>query len=387
MTEPTAGAVPSGGDRELAALLVEMVASGAATAAAVALGRAGGEPAAAWAGWSRPPAVAGGRSEAGSERPLGSKDHFDLASLSKPISASLALRWEAQGKLPLATQLGEIWEGAAAGLATTTLEDLLRHRAGFVRWAPLYALCDAPSEVAGRLLDGGLLDPSRIGEAGSGYSDLDYLLWGLSVERVLGASLAALFEAELAALGPEAPTPHPPAEGVVECRMDGAREVELAAERGLRLKTPAPPSPGIVQDGNARFAGGMAGHAGLFASLGGLWRVAEEWIDPGGWLTREGVERALSGSWPSGAGARPSGAEVRLLGWTRPKDWRQTTGRLSESCYGHIGFTGGSLWLDRSSRQGLALLAHRSSSSADLDRWRKVLYERLGSGVGERDAW
>jgi serine-type D-Ala-D-Ala carboxypeptidase len=378
MTEPTARAVPSAGDPALAGLLVEMVGSGAATAAAVALGGAGSEPAAAWAGWARPPRP-GEEPGAGSERALGPRDRFDLASLTKPISASLALRWEARGRLPLATQLGDIWEGAAAGFAATTLEDLLRHRAGFARWAPLYALCGAPSEIAGRLLDGGLQDPGLVAAAESGYSDLDYLLWGLSAERALGEPLARLFEGELAELGSEAPAPHPAAESSVECRMDGAREVELAAARGLRVESPAAPSPGTVQDGNARFAGGMAGHAGLFASLDGMWRVAEEWIAPSGWLAQEGVERALAGTRaPGGAG---------LLGWTRPADWRQTAGRLPERCYGHLGFTGGSVWLESSTRRGLVLLAHRASPSADLDPWRRELYDRLASESGGQDAW
>jgi CubicO group peptidase (beta-lactamase class C family) len=316
---------------------------------------------------------------------LGPKDRFDLASLTKPVSASVALRWEAQGRLALATPLGEIWEGAAAGLAETTLEDLLRHRAGFIRWAPFYALCGAPSEIAERLLDGGLMRPSLmeanlLGATESSYSDLDYLLWGLSVERALGEPLARLFERELGELGREAPAPHPVAESAVECRMDGAREGVLAAQMGLRVEIPAAPSPGTVQDGNARFAGGMAGHAGLFASLDGVWRVLEEWTTPGRWLTGEGVELALTGTLPSGAETLSSGAGARPLGWTRPADWRQTAERLPAGCYGHLGFTGGSVWFERSTQRGLVLLAHRASSSADLDPWRRRLYERLSTG-------
>ena len=66
---------------------------------------------------------------------------FDLASVTKPFSATLALVLDQSGDLPLATPVGEIWPTASSRVASVTLEDLLHHRAGMRRWMPLYAVC------------------------------------------------------------------------------------------------------------------------------------------------------------------------------------------------------------------------------------------------------
>jgi CubicO group peptidase (beta-lactamase class C family) len=361
--------IPRQGDAELADLLGEMVAGGRATAAVVVLAVGEGPLRVASAGWRRPPRSPE-RPEApvepGGVRALDPSDRFDLASLSKPIYAAMALRWAASALLPLDTRLAEIWPRVAPALAHVTLEDLLRHRAGFSRWTPLYARCANRREAADALLGGRLL-----GAELPGYSDLDYILWGLSVERALGEPLDRLVAREVGGLGPGAPLARPEAATAVECRMDGARESALAAELGVEVVPPAVPRPGQVQDGNARFLGGVAGHAGLFASASGIWRVVEEWMRPSGWLTVDGVDGALSNA---------SGPFV--LGWTRPSAWESVGGALPAHAYGHLGFTGGSVWFDRSAPSALVLLAHRSSPAADLGPWRHRLHERFTAGAG-----
>lgn len=353
--------VPSQGDAGLSEVLVGMVASGNATAASALLWRDGAEERAAIAGWSRP----------ASSRPLAPGNRFDLASLTKPVHAAVALRWDARGELPLTTRLSEIWPRPAPGLAGATLEDLLRHRAGFARWAPLFALCADRAAAVERLLDGSLL-----GAAEPTYSDLDYVLWGLSAERALGEPLPGLVRRELDELGPEAPVARPAEGEAVECLMDGSREAELAADLGVSIAPGAPPRLGEVQDRNARFLGGLGGHAGLFASAAGLARVIGEWMRPSGWLTAEGVERALREA-------------PFTLGWTRPAAWRSVAGGVPAGAFGHLGFTGGSVWFERASGSLLVLLVHRVAPGADLEPWRRRLYAMLGAGAhgGQDGAW
>ena len=296
----------------------------------------------------------------GAARPL-----FDLASLSKLWTASLALRLSARGLLPLGLEVGQIWPGCDPRLARRTLEDLLRHRAGFRPWTPLYRRCERPEEVASLLLGGELL-----GAAAGTYSDLDYVLWGLSASQALGRSLAGLMKSEvIAPLGLEAESD--PAGGTfwVPCRLGNEREVELAAAQGIRLRREGPPGEGRAQDGNARFLGARAAHAGLFGTPWAMLALAREWLSPGALWPAEAVEEALGGSEPF------------ALGWRRATPEGSAGPALAPGAFGHLGFTGGSVWIEPGRGRILILLAHRSGVEVDLAAERRE-FHRLAMGGG-----
>lgn len=281
---------------------------------------------------------------------------FDLASLSKPVTASLALCLDEGGQLPLDTPVGEIWAGSAAKISGRTLEDLLRHRSGLEPWAPLYLECRRREDVAALLLGGDLQ-----GARAETYSDLGYILWGLAAERVLGRALGELLrEFVLAPLGVDDIRTTPVrAAGAVSCELDTRREVELASNRGLELERLPPPTPGTVQDGNTRFLGGYSGHAGLFSTPQALWRLAREWLRPGTLLSGRSVRRALAD------GGRFA------CGWERRRLKGSGGPALSAEAFGHTGFTGGSCWVDPGRDRVFVLLVHRTRGFPDLDRWRR----------------
>lgn len=294
------------------------------------------------------------------ERPL-----FDLASLSKPWTATLALRLDAEGVLPLGLQIDEIWPQVGDALARRTLAELLSHAAGLEAWAPLSLHCVGPAEVPQLLLSGGLT-----GARAGTYSDLGPILWGLSARRVTGRELGPLLGRSvlepLGIRGAECTT-RPAVARTVASPLDNRRERELAAAQGLDLPAAGPPPPGTVQDGNARFLGGFPGHAGLFATTEALWTLGKAWLGtPRGFLPAAARRAALAapGRW--------------LLGWERRRT-RGSGGRaLSEAAFGHTGFTGGSLWVDPESERVLVLLAHRTTPDLDLAPWRRR-FHRLGN--------
>lgn len=336
-------------------LVNRLVTAGAATAAVALVGSAREVL------WSH--AAAG--SDAGPGSPPDESSLFDLASLTKPWVGTLALRLDQEGRLPLAVTLGEIWSGEGR-LAGRTLESLLRHEAGLRAWAPLYALCPQPGPAVAELLLGERL----LGGATPCYSDLGYILWGLSVERALGRSLAELTREVLAPVLPDGSLPAggEAAGAAVPCLLDGSREVELAADLQIRLTAaPPPPARGEAQDGNARFLGGLAGHAGLFASARAQWELARHWLRPGDWLAAAQADRALRGG---GSFA---------LGWRRGRGPAASASAPSRSSFGHTGFTGGSLWIEPRRDRVLVLLAHRSTVRVDLDPWRRS-FHRLALG-------
>ena len=285
---------------------------------------------------------------------------FDYASLTKPITATLALALDAEGAFPLSTRIGEVWSEAHPELAKRTMSDLLRHRSGLVAWAPFYHLCRSREEALSLLLRGSLLRDNRKPV----YSDPDFLLYGMAAERATGETLARLMSSrvfeplEMTGVEP-APGDRP---GVAVHRMDTDKERELAAKSGLAIQLQGPPPVGRPQDGNARFlmSTGMdlTGHAGLFGTARDLWKLGAEWAAPRRLLKQEALAKALTG--------RPF-----LLGWWR-RTLRGSAGpALQPGSFGHTGFAGGSLWIDPSKRRVLVLLTHRTSPGNDFNRWRR----------------
>ena len=336
------------GPSEIEELITELVAGGGVSAAAAVVGT----------GRRILHQVSMGVATPGPEIDIPPATHhlFDLASLTKPCMATLALRLDEAGRLPLEVPLGEAWPKATEPLRRKTLEELLRHRAGFQPWTPLYRRCRQPEKVAELLLGGELLG-SRAGT----YSDLDYVLWGLTAERLVGESLDHLVRIHLAdPLGTTELKANPgPSPRTVPCLLDNARERQLAARQGIAVALQPGPSRGVAQDCNARFLGGLAGHAGLFGSAESLWRLARAWLRPDTLLERRRVAAALDGPgrW--------------LVGWSRRQERGDAGGALSPPAYGHIGFTGGSLWIDPEADRIMVLLAHRTRVGFDLTRLRR----------------
>jgi CubicO group peptidase (beta-lactamase class C family) len=291
---------------------------------------------------------------------------WDLASLTKLHVATLAMVLDRRGLLPLETVVGEIFP-AAPRMSEISLERLLCHRSGLVDWAPLYALSSGPEEARELVLSGLFLVGSRL----CVYSDLGYILWGWAAEEALGQPLERLLRRHVwRPLGMRGCSGPPgDARDVAECRLDNLREVELAASLELPVKRLARPPIGATQDGNARFLGGVCGHAGIFATASDCLALAEEWLRPRRILSRERVRRALAGGGEYG------------LGWARRRV-RGTAGpALGARAFGLVGSTGTSLWIDPDLRRIFLLLGHRRSW-ADLRptrrRFHRLAVEALG---------
>ena len=214
---------------------------------------------------------------------------------------------------------------------------------------------------AERLLVSGKL----CGAAPGTYSDLDYALWGFSAERVLGASLWDLLqERALKPLGIEGVAKMPGRElDVVRCLCGNGREVELGAEQGISIAPRGGPDLGQPQDGNARFLGGLAGHAGLFVTTMGLLGLGRVWLD-----TVNGSASLLP---PQEALRAISGGAPWAMGWARRRVRGSAGPALSAVAFGHVGFTGTSLWIDQERNRIYSLLAHRRQLDRDSNSWRR----------------
>ena len=301
---------------------------------------------------------------------------FDLASLTKPVVASVALMIADRGELPLDEAIARLGTGArdsrgAMGpLGTSSLADLLRHRARLAAWRPLYEVCRSPPEAVERVLRGEWMD-DRVGT----YSDLGYIAAGALLEQAAGQSLADLVRGLVSVpLGLDS-LRYAPLEGdtaalAVPCGLGTGQEVRLADGLGIRIDDLGPPRPGSVQDGNARFLG-PSGHAGLFGSAEDVARLVEAWAHRNV-LPSSQVDAALEHD-----------AGPRFLGWERQRSDNSAGPALGADAFGHTGFVGGSAWHDPRTELTLVLLGHRQRTDSDLGearrRYHQLAVEHFGS--------
>jgi uncharacterized protein YbbC (DUF1343 family) len=114
---------------------------------------------------------------------------------------------------------------------------------------------------------------------------------------------------------------------------------------------------GVVHDGNARLLGGVAGHAGLFSTADDLGRFSRMLL-AGGILDgrrvlREATVREMFAP-------HVVGETTRALGWDMASPYSRTLGSFFPmGSAGHTGFTGTSIWMDRSARAYAIILSNR----------------------------
>ncbi len=111
---------------------------------------------------------------------------------------------------------------------------------------------------------------------------------------------------------------------------------------------------GEVQDENAFVLGGVAPHAGLFSTAEDLARFAHAMLQGGTPIVRPETVALFTRR-----ESAPSGTS-RALGWDTPSNPSQSGKYLSQHSYGHLGYTGTSLWIDPERQLSITLLTNRT---------------------------
>ncbi|WP_433607682.1 serine hydrolase domain-containing protein [Dactylosporangium sp. CA-139114] len=255
---------------------------------------------------------------------------YDLASLTKTFTAVLALRLAEQGRLDLDAPAMRYLPsfGAKPGI---TVRMLFTHTSGLSKDTPLSG--DTPGE---RLAF--ILGQPPVAPPGSGflYADQNFIALGAIVTALRGERLDTLVRREIAEPLGMADTGYLPPPALLP-RV-------AATEGGIR---------GTVHDPSAAALGGVAGHAGIFATAADLALFGQALLDGGGPLLKPStVERMRTD-----ANARFGPAAAHGLGFDVDQSWYM--GRLSgHGAFGHTGFTGTSMVLDPH-RRALLLLTNR----------------------------
>lgn len=290
-------------------------------------------------------------------REVSSTSIFDLASVSKVVATtSMAMILYERGLLDLeAPVVAFIPEFAASDSrrSDVTVHMLLAHSSGMPAYEKLFLRAKNPAELLAAAFTTPLTaDPG----ARSEYSDIGFIILGVALERIADESLDRFCQREVfGPLGMGNTSFNPPGNW-------RASIIPTADDRTFRRRV----IQGEVQDENAGVLGGVAGHAGVFATARDVATFAQVMLNGASPILRPKTLDQFTRRESS-----PPGTS-RALGWDTPSAPSQSGKYFSHRSFGHLGYTGTSLWIDPERQLSVTLLTNRTWPDCKNQAIRKV---------------
>jgi serine-type D-Ala-D-Ala carboxypeptidase len=270
---------------------------------------------------------------------------FDVASLTKPVATvTMAMMLYQRGFLDLdataASVVAELDSSPDPGSRQITFRMLLTHSSGLPAHLRLFegakgeelfrAACSSPLEAV----------PGTRAE----YSDIGFIVLGKALERLADDTLDSFCRREIfGPLGMMCTMFRPPA--AMKSSIPPAQN-DSQWRRGI--------VQGEVDDENASAMGGVAGHAGLFSTASDLAAFANCMLKGGEPILRPQTVELFTTRQNA-----PKGSSW-ALGWDTPSAPSQSGKYFSPRSYGHLGFTGTSLWVDPERQLSVTFLTNRT---------------------------
>lgn len=329
------------------------MAQGAAPGVAVAVGR-----------WGRLVHLrAYGRIDVATDAaPVTDSTMFDMASLTKVVATTTAaMILEDEGRLnvdaPVHTYLPEVNAPDKSGI---TVHMILTHSGGFEAFAPLWR------EYRGRAAYLAQINARPLAYVpgdSTVYSDWDFVLMGLIIERITGMPLDEFVASRVwqplhlrdTGFNPLASGPLPADSACTAAFRPDHPLLDRIAFTEIDTAYRHTHVHGIVHDENACALGGVAGHAGLFSSARDVAVFCQMLLNGGQYGGVRLIQPTTVARWT----ARQTRRSSRALGWDTPAPGSSAGRYFSSRSFGHTGFTGTSIWVDPERGLFVVLLTNR----------------------------
>ena len=297
---------------------------------------------------------------------------YDLASLTKVFSTTLAvMKLVENNQLKLEDKLSKYYPDILTDAAKSkiTLTNLLTHTSGFEAWKPFHLMGEpSKDEIISYILKSKLI--YQTGDS-SIYSDWNFILLGEIVEKLTSKKLSEYVSENIYSKLNLKHTLYNP------INIDKSQIVPTEMDSVWRKRL----VQGSVHDETAQLMGGVSGHAGLFSTIQDLMKLTQMLINKG---TLDGVKIF-----------KPETIELftktqkfnRALGW----DLRSKVGYKSSGNYfgplsfGHLGYTGTSIWIDPEKKTGIVILTNRVYPTRDnkkISDFRPKMHDLIMKALG-----
>lgn len=276
---------------------------------------------------------------------------FDLASVTKVVATTtIAMLLYERGVLlldqPVSETLPEFislapkhqhaWRGAV------TIRMLLTHSSSLPAYEKLFEFATTRDDLLHAAMTTRLIAAPGTHAV---YSDIGFILLGELLARKAGVPLDVFARQEIfTPLGMTRTRFNPPPEW--RTAMPPTEDDQKFRKRVVQ---------GEVNDENACVMGGVAGHAGVFAPVNDVAGFAECMLRGGSPILQPATVNLFSHREPCPPGT------TRALGWDTPSRPESSSGNLfSAASFGHLGFTGTSLWIDPVRKLSVTFLTNRT---------------------------
>lgn len=280
-------------------------------------------------------------------------DIFDLASVTKAVvTTTLCACFVDSGRLDLDEPVQTyVHTFVGAGKEGVTVRHLLAHCGGLPAHIHLYKKYVGRDAILDAVCD---LELAYLPGEETAYSDMGFLLLGLVLEGIGGARLDHL--AQQYVFNPLG------MDGACFCPREQLMPRILPTESKTNLREAL--VWGEVHDENAAAMGGVASHAGVFATADDLAKFVQMWLCGGVWEGMRVLSEGVVDLFTRRANLAPD--STWALGWDTVSSGGSSSGRyFSERSFGSLGFTGTSIWVDPQRDLGVVLLTNRVHPTRD----------------------
>lgn len=321
---------------------------------------------------------------------------YDLASLTKVlVTGLLCVKLIDEGRLILSDKVSKYLPYMDTDdKRDITIQHLLTHTSGFRAWYPFYieSVNENPYKRLGfvhrKIVEMELENP--IGSKVV-YSDLNFITLGILLETFYQLTLEEITKTRLFSDSFENTFYNPPngfLKKIAASEKGNAFEKQTCIDLGF-FDTPEDADCsslfrseiiwGKVHDNNCYFLEGYAGHAGLFSNIYEVFKIAQQFLAESTTLLKPETCELFHTNFT------PNLNQARSLAFQLAETEDSTASEaLSKDSFGHLGFTGTSLWIDPSKQRIYILLTNRTHNRklplADLKETRQT-FHRISTNI------
>jgi CubicO group peptidase (beta-lactamase class C family) len=334
---------------------------------------------------------------------------YDLASLTKPLVTGLLcakliekkeldLEQMVEAYLPELIEFDVLSEKSFSEIKyvdydclDVSILELLTHHSAYQAWKPFYLLIgkqfDGKRKEVSNLIANKIpaqFEPPVI------YSDLNFLMLGALLENFYGKRLDEIAKKEIfEPLNLRNTFFNPPRElqkRIAASELGNEYEKRMCVDSGYDVSKydwREYQIWGEVHDGNCHFMNGVSGHAGLFSTVEETFKIAQQFLASQTTLLKPETCELFRTNFTKGFN------EARSIAFQLAETKNSTAGdSLPKNSFGHLGFTGTSLWIDPDAEGIYILLTNRTHARtlpfANINDARRRFHELAAQTLDER---
>lgn len=308
---------------------------------------------------------------------------YDLASLTKVLATGLlSAKLIESGQINLNDKIAKFFsEFDTEEKREITIEDLLTHTSGFVNWKPFYLITNSKSNIPNIIASEPLANKINSTVV---YSDLNFILLGFVIEKIYGIALDeiagkdifehlklqnTLFNPSLT-LRPKIAASEFGNFYERQTCLELGFDLEMRDQRDYKMWNELGYDVpiygwrinqiwGEVHDANSNFMNGVSGHAGLFSTAEETFKIAQQFLAGQTTLLKSETCQLFRANFTKGFN------EARSIAFQLAETPESTASNsLSKDSFGHLGFTGTSLWIEPETERIFILFTNRTHARA-----------------------